>query len=238
MAASAKGETVIRGAAREPHVKNLIDFLTAAGALIEDDGERLRIVGNNLSGAHVKVIPDMIEAGTLLILGPLTEGKVTVEFEGELGLDSFFEVLSDSGISLEIKKGAVSAFGIPNRVMSVITSPYPGFPTDLQPQCAPLMAKYLGGSIKETVWENRFSYLSELSRLGVRFAVSDNDTVRIFPSSLGCADADAPDLRGGAAIVCAALCAKGRSVISGREKIERGYASFPFKLRALGADIK
>jgi len=238
MATFAEGETVIYGAAREPHVRNLIGFLESGGALIEDDGEKIRIKGSPPRDPHVRIIPDMIEAGTFLLLGPLTDGRVTVLFDGEIGLDSFFNTLSESGVSVEIKKGAVSAYGIPKKRFGVVTAPYPGFPTDLQPQCAPLMAKYFGGSIRECVWQSRFSYLSELSRFGLRYELSGRDTAIIIPSELRPASVSAPDLRGGAATVLAALSQRGESVISDTEKIERGYERFAEKLRSLGADIK
>ncbi|MBQ8381194.1 MAG: UDP-N-acetylglucosamine 1-carboxyvinyltransferase [Clostridia bacterium] len=237
MASRAKGVTRIFGAAREPHVKNVIRYLRAAGAEICDSADALTVKGSILSGAEVKIIPDMIEAGTFLLLGPLTGGMVSVDIPKDAGLESFFEVLSDSGISISRNENIVSAWGEPFKKIRVSTSPHPGFPTDLQPQTAPLMARYHGGEIIENVWQDRFSYLNSLSAFGIK-----SDKIvggrRINPSRIGAAECEAPDLRGGAAAVLSALVAEGKSKIKNTELIMRGYADIWAKLRSLGARIE
>ena len=236
MASFAEGETIIEGAAKEPHVRMLADFLISAGANITEDKTHYIVRGSHLSGGKIKVIPDMIEAGTFLLLAPLTDGKITVKNASLLELESFLEPLSDSGIDVRINFSDITVFGVPERPIQIKTAPHPGYPTDLQPLIAPLMAKYLGGTISENVWQNRFSYLDELSAFGVNFCKSNNKAI-ILPSKLHSANSCAPDLRGGAAAVMCALSAEGESRIKNSEIIFRGYANFEDKLRSLGATV-
>ena len=236
MAASATGVTVILGAAKEPHVCSFVDFLISAGAKIESVGDSFYIEGKRLHGASAEVIPDMIEAGTYMLAAPLTEGEITVKNAASLGLDSFFEVLTSSGIKVLSNGADVTVSGVPEKPIFISTAPYPAFPTDLQPQTAPLMAKYFGGRIKENVWQNRFSYLKALDSFGVR-SISFGAEAEIYPSKLLSATVAASDLRGGAAALLAALSVDGESKIKNAEFIYRGYDDLISKLSSLGAKV-
>lgn len=237
LSASAEGETVIRGAAREPHVCALIDFLRSAGADITESGSTLTVRGRELAGGDITVIGDMIEAGTYLLLALMTDGKITVKGAARLGLESFFAPLSEGGIKFFYDGDDVTVSGAPDGELAVCTSPYPGYPTDLQPQIAPVMANFFGGRITETVWQNRFSYLNSLSAFGVKSDTTPS-FARIYPSFLKSATVTAPDLRGGAAALLCALSARGKSEINFAEIIERGYSDISGKLASLGAEIK
>lgn len=235
MSASADGEVEILGAAEEPHVRSLADYLIRAGAKIELSRGKISVYPSELSGAEVDMIPDMIEAGTFLLLAPLTEGKIKIKTTSELELDSFLEVLSESGVSVLKDKSGISVWGVPSRPINIKTAPHPGYPTDLQPQIAPLMAKYFGGIIEESVWQKRLSYLDSLSSFGVRHTKTDSRAV-IFPSELHRGVCDAPDLRGGAAALMSALATVGYSEIGNYEIIKRGYENLSAKLNSLGAE--
>ena len=169
MALSAEGESEIVGAAKEPHVRALVDYLISAGADIEETTFGYKIRRSELSGGMLEVLPDMIEAGTFMLLAPMTGGRITVKNATRLELDSFLETLSGAGLGIGICGDDVTVYGIPERPFSVTTAPHPGYPTDLQPQAAPLMAKYFGGIINENVWQSRFSYLDSLGAFGVRY---------------------------------------------------------------------
>lgn len=236
MASSAEKEVEIIGAAEEPHVKSLASYLVSMGAKIEFSGEKITVIPGALKGGFAKVIPDMIEAGTYLLLAPLTEGKITVKNSADLELDSFFSSLVDSGISITKDGDSVTAYGAPLRPIQIKTAPHPGYPTDLQPQIAPIMAKYFGGIIDERVWQNRFSYLDTLYSFGVHHCKSESRAV-ILPSDIRSGKCDAPDLRGGAAVIMCALAAQGESEIGKYEIIKRGYESLDVKLNSLGARV-
>lgn len=237
MAATAEGSTRIYGAAREPHCRQLIEFLISAGARITETEDIITVEGTALHGGEVTVIPDMIEAGTYLIFGAATGGRVTVRGAASLGLDSFLQVLADGGVTVISDGEDITLCGIPYSELRVVTAPYPEYPTDLQPQIAPLMALGAGGTINETVWQRRFSYLDALSLFGLEYELSGS-LARVKPSILRAARTYVPDLRGGAAAVACALSAAGDSVIENSEIIARGYARFAERLASLGADIK
>ncbi len=236
MAASADSEVLIEGAASEPHVKCLADYLVSLGAKIEFKNDSISVIPGVLSEGSVDIIPDMIEAGTYLLLAPLTDGRITVKCRKSLELESFFEAISDSGIGVEEKADGVTVYGSPSRPIQIKTAPHPGFPTDLQPQIAPVMAKHFGGIIDECVWQNRFSYLDALSSFGVHFCKGNSRAV-ILPSELHSGLCEAPDLRGGAAALMCALSCEGRSEISALEIIKRGYSDLAPKLISLGAEV-
>ncbi len=237
MASVAEGITELYGYAREPHVLALIDFLKSCGARISDCGEYLKICGTRLGGGSLTVIPDMIEAGTYLLLSSVDEGRVAVSSEVTPSLTSFICALAESGVRVFVKDNELYLDGVPNDEIRVKTAPYPGYPTDLQPQLSPLMAAFFGGEIEETVWQDRFGYLTELSRFGIKYRTKDC-TVRIYPSAIKPARVSAPDLRGGAACLYAALLANGESEIYSPEKLLRGYSHLCENLTSLGADIK
>ena len=237
MASVADGITYIRGAADEPHVHQLIEFLLSAGATVCRSADIIEVRGERLHGGEITVIPDMIEAGTYLMIGAATQGKVTVQGCDSLGLDSFFKPLADAGVSVIYGDRGVTLCGVPYDELCVVTRAYPGYPTDLQPQIAPLMALGVGGTITENVWQSRFSYLRALARFGLRYEIS-GQSARIFPSRLTSAESYATDLRGGASAVICALATKGESVINEAHILSRGYADFVKNIASLGADIR
>ena len=237
MTASAEGKSRIYGYAREPHVISLIDYLRSAGAQIRLCDEYIEVVGASLYGADMKIIPDMIEAGSYLALSLMTKSHLAVRGADFEQLSSFLEPLIYSGAVVEYNSETVTVSGALSEPMNITTAPYPAFPTDLQPQTAPLLARFFGGRITEGVWHNRFGYLSELSKFGILYTASDG-YADVFSSVIKPAKATAPDLRGGMALVIAALSCNGESVICGAELIKRGYADIVEKLRLVGADIK
>lgn len=237
LSACAKGVTRIYGYAREPHIYALIDFLVSAGANITPLPECIIVEGRELYGGRARIIPDMIEAGTYIIASLALDSPFSISGVNREHLGALIDILASAGAGFEFKRDSVSAFGRIDECINLSTAPYPGYPTDLQPQIAPLLAASFGGSITEGVWRGRFGYLSELERFGLKYSLSDSQAV-IYPSSLRAATAKAPDLRGGAALMIAALIADGESVIESAEIVERGYESIVKKLRSIGAFIE
>lgn len=236
MATAAEGTTRIYGYAREPHVFSLIDFLNSAGAYIRPKTRYIEIEGSRLHGATGGVIPDMIEAGTYLALSLATHSPLKIVGASRTDLDSFINTLVDAGACLSFDGDTAVADGSLDEPVIITAAPHPEFATDLQPQTAPLLATYLGGRITDTVWHSRFGYLAELAKHGLEYERSGN-TALIKPSRLHPANTVAPDLRGGAALLIAALSAKGESRIDSAEIIKRGYENVIEKLRQIGADI-
>jgi UDP-N-acetylglucosamine 1-carboxyvinyltransferase len=234
LASGIKGRSVVRGIALEPHILTLIDFLCSAGAKIELSGNTATVDGTDLRGGRVTVGSDMIEAGTYLAVGVLTGGRVTVERAVSEELLPFTNLLSSAGVSVTVDDG-ICAYGRPSRPINVIAEPYPAFPTDLQPIIAPLLS-FSGGKIRDNVWPTRLGYLEALKSFGIRSRLVDG-TAEIFPSEPSCGNSDAPDLRGGMALVMAALAADGVSVIGNAEIVMRGYERITEKLSHLGAEI-
>ncbi len=238
LAVSAEGETVIKGCAVEPHIDALIDFLLSCGAEITRCGRELRVVGKNLHGGRTKIIGDMIEAGSYLALSVMCEGNVRVLNAPVSDMSAVIKAFLDMGAELHIDDfGGISVFSREPKKLSVTATPYPGFPTDLQPIFAPLMAHFLGGEINDTVWETRFGYLSRLSNFGVISEVAENSAT-VYKSNIHKGVFASPDLRGGFAGLLCALSAVGKSEIHSAEIILRGYEKLEEKLRTVGADIK
>lgn len=237
MAASADGESVIRGFAREPHVLSLIDFLSSAGAQIMLTDTEIHVVGTRLKNGRGRVGPDMIEAGSYIATAALVGGDVTVSGVPRDELSPFFSAISELGADFSLSGDAVRVTGIkqPGKAR-VVAAPYPRFPTDLQPIIAPLMARALGGEIVDTVWESRFGYLNTLRSFGLRFDLIRHGA-KIYPSELHSATVTAPDLRGGMAAVMTALLSEGESVICAADTVLRGYENIEEKLRGIGADV-
>lgn len=238
------GESVIRNAAAEPHVGALAAFLTAAGAKIKGaPGETVRIDGGKpLYGCEFTVIPDMIEAGTYLAFGMACGGRVTVQNTAPEDLGAVLETIRKMGGKVIVADRAVTVISDGKyRGTDLVAAPYPAFPTDLQPQFAALLA--LGGHcegescVTDTVFPTRFRYAEELCRMGARMEVEKN-TVHIRPAELTAGEATAPDLRGGAALLLAALATEGESTIRRAALIGRGYEHLAAKLGALGARVK
>lgn len=238
LASSIKGKTVIRGFAREPHILTLIDFLRSAGAKIElSDGE-ITVEGGDLHGGRVRIDGDVLEAATLLTAGAITNGRVGVIGVDFNAMNSITRAFSALGLSLLYEGEAlVCERGEYSYYTEIVARPYPGFPTDLQPIFAPLFASLSGGKITDTVWRERFGYLDELARLGVKSARL-TDGALIYKSKQHSGTASSPDLRGGMSLVLSALHSRGESRIYSAEKILRGYERLDEKLSLLGADIQ
>ena len=243
-ATAAKGKTVIRNAAAEPHVVALCDFLRAAGARIKGRGSDTLTVfgGAPLHGCRCTVIPDMIEAGTYLCAAMAAGGRVTVRNVVPSHLGAALDVFRDMGASLTVGKTYITIKAPARyRAVDVTTGPYPAFPTDLHPQFAALFTighRTTGtGRVFERVWQERFRYTEELSRLGAHVKIK-GECATFSPCPLHPATLRSPDLRGGVALVIAALSVGGRTEITNAATVGRGYEHFESKLRGLGADVR
>jgi UDP-N-acetylglucosamine 1-carboxyvinyltransferase len=237
----ARGETLIHGAAVEPEIVDLGRFLTALGAKIEGVGTPLiRVRGvDQLGGASHRLIPDRIEAATLLMAAAITGGSALV---ADMRLDHNAEtlrLLADAGAEIQATEDRVF-IKAPNRLRAVdlTASPYPGAPTDVQALWTALMATADGTSVvRDRVFPNRFQHLDELIRLGADVARRDDAAAVVGVAQLGGARVSACDLRAGAALVLAGLAAKGSTLIEGVRHIDRGYERLDLKLCQLGALI-
>lgn len=234
---AAKGSSRIYGYAREPHVLALAEYLRTAGAKIYFFDDYIAVEGSELHGGEADIIPDMIEAGTYVALSLATSSSVKVVGSCRDDLTPLWDRLVYCGACISFDGNSVTADGALDEYMEICTAPHPDFPTDLQPQMAPLMARFCGGSITEGVWESRFGYLTRLSEFGVEYERRGRCAV-IKPSKIVPARVEAPDLRGGAALLIAALAANGESEIYSAGIIGRGYENIVKKLRAVGADIE
>lgn len=242
-AARAKGGTRLSNVAREPEIVDLADFLNAMGAKIHGAGnDVIEIEGvDTLNGAAHTVVADRIEAGTFLIAGIATHGKVTVNGATAKLLPNFLEKLEEMGAIIERGETSITA-SVPNgiRAADVNTQPFPGYPTDLQAQIMTLMCIAEGTSvIKETVFENRFMQVAELCRMGANIEVDGNKAIVRGVKALSGAQVMASDLRASAALIIAGLiAAKGTTEISRVYHIDRGYERIEERLAALGANIE
>ena len=240
-AALARGNTIIENAAKEPHVVDLANFLNSMGARIKGAGtDVIRIKGvEKLHGTTYSIIPDQIEAGTYMYAAAATHGDVTITNVIPKHLESLTAKLLEIGC--EIIESDDSVRVVAKRRLdhtNVKTLPYPGYPTDMQPQISVLLGLSNGTSIvTESIFENRFKYVDELTKMGASIRVEGNTAIIDGVASYSGANLNAPDLRAGAALVAAALAANGYSEIYDIHYIERGYERFPEKLRALGACI-
>ena len=241
-AALASGTTVIENAAREPEVGDLAALLIAMGARIEGAGtDRIEIEGvTELGGATHRVLPDRIEAGTLMVAGAITQGDVSVTEIVPEHLSAVLAKLEECGVSLDVGPTWVRVRGPERpRPADVITSPFPGFPTDMQAQVMTLLGLADGQSrVTETIFENRFMHVAELDRMGARIETDGSvAVVRGVPYYQG-AQVMASDLRASAALVLAALAARGGTEISRVYHLDRGYERLEAKLAGLGARIE
>jgi len=238
----ARGETVLRNCAREPEVVNLCSLLVKMGAKIEGLGEEtMKIQGvAELGGAVHDIIPDRIEAGTFLVAGALTRGNLLLTEVEPSHLITVIDKLRISGAKVEVKKNKIRITGSEViRSQDITTSPYPGFPTDMQAQFMVLMTRASGTSIiTETIFERRFSHVNELLRLGASIEVSGDKAIIHGPTKMSGAEVTATDLRASASLILAGLVAKGWTVVNEVEHIDRGYENIEGKLRRLGADIE
>ena len=239
----AEGETLIRNAAREPEISDLADFLNAMGAHVSGAGEStVRIRGvKHLHGATHTVIPDRIAGATLLAAGAVTGGTVRVNGLIPAHLSPVIDVLERAGNQIEIERSSVT-LKAPKRltcVKNVRTMPYPGFPTDFQPPVTAMLCTAQGASVViETIFESRYRYVSELTRFGANVRVDGRMAVIEGVPQMYAANVVVPDLRGGAALVLAALAAQGESTIHDVRLIDRGYACLEQTLQSLSAHIQ
>ena len=241
-AAMADGMTIIENAAKEPHVVDLANFLNSLGANIKGAGtDVIRIRGvERLHKTEYTIIPDQIEAGTFMFAAAATRGDVTVKNVIPKHLESISAKLMEIGCEVEESDDAVRVVASrPLNHTHVKTLPYPGFPTDMQPQITVALGLSQGTSIvTESIFENRFKYVDELTRMGANIKVEGNTAIIDGVGRYTGASITAPDLRAGAALVIAALAAEGISTVDDIRYIERGYENFPEKLRGLGAMIE
>ena len=240
-AALAEGQTILENAAKEPHVVDVANFLNSMGANIKGAGtDIIRIRGvRRLHGTEYSIIPDQIEAGTFMCAAAITRGDVTVKNVIPKHLEAISAKLIEIGCEVIEGDDEVRVVGkLRQHSTNIKTLPYPGFPTDMQPQMAVTLALAEGTSmITESIFENRFKYVDELSRMGGNIKVEGNVAVIDGVKGFTGAQVESPDLRAGAALVLAGLSATGYTVVDEIGYIQRGYEKFEEKLQALGAHI-
>ena len=238
----AEGITIIENAAREPHVVDTANFLNMLGANVKGAGtDMIRITGvTELHGAEYQIIPDSIEAGTYMIASAITGGDVKICNIIPKHMDSLSAKLIEMNCKLEEGDDYIRVCSnVDLQAVNIKTMVYPGFPTDLQPQITALLSTAKGTSVvTETVFDNRFQYMTELRRLGCNVTVEGRVAIIEGGITLSGAEVSATDLRAGAALVIAGLAAIGETTISNIKYIDRGYENIENKLRSLGADIR
>ena len=234
-------EVVINNAAKEPEIVDLANFLNKMGAKVFGAGSNvIKVVGvNKLKDVSYKIMPDRIEAGTLLIAGAITGGVVKINNVIPEHISPLLNKLGEAGCQIKIANNCVSLMS--NKRLNAVdikTMPYPGFSTDLQPQFSTLMCLSKGTSIiTENIFENRFKFMQEIQRMGAKTTIHDKTMVIKGVRKLHAADVESTDLRGGASLVLAGIAAKGTTTVSKLEYLLRGYENFDKKLIELGADI-
>jgi len=238
----AEGLTTIENAAKDPEVVELGHFLNKMGAKVEGLGtDLIKIEGvKKLHGVDYTIIPDRIEAGTYMIAAAITGGNVLIESADPLLLKPLVVKLEEAGVQIELEKNLIKVTG-PDRVkaIDIKTLPFPGFPTDMQPQFMALSCIAKGTSvITETVFEKRFVHIGDLKRMGADIKVEGHSAIIKGVEKLSAAPVMASDLRGGAALVLAGLIAEGTTELSRIYHLDRGYVNLEEKLTSLGADIK
>lgn len=238
----AEGKTIIENAAKEPHVVDVANFLNSMGANIRGAGtDVIRINGvNRLHGTEYSVIPDQIEAGTFMFAAATTRGDILVKNVIPKHLEATSAKLIDAGCQVIEYDDAVRVICNDKLVSTQVTTlPYPGFPTDMQPQMTVVLALAEGTStVNESIFENRFKYVDELARMGANIQVEGNVAIIRGVEKFTGARVSAPDLRAGAALVIAGLGAEGVTIVDDIHYIQRGYERFEEKLRGLGAVIE
>jgi UDP-N-acetylglucosamine 1-carboxyvinyltransferase len=246
-AALADGRTVIKPAAREPEVDDLIDFLRKMGADVERTApDVIEVYGKRrLHGAEHRIISDRIEAGTFVVAGAITGGELTIEAAPCEHLGAFLDVLAGVGVNVACGTDTIEVRGAPMgsgeyRACDIDTAPYPGLATDLQPPTSVLLSQASGSStIHERIFEDRLEWMSELRKLGARVDLIDERHASLHgPSVLHGAEVEIGDLRAGASLILAALVAQGTSLIHGAHHVARGYENIERKFLDLGAQIE
>ena len=240
-AVRAEGNTVIENAAKEPHIVDLANFLNSMGANIRGAGtDTIKIqVVDRLRGGSYAIITDQIEAGTYMIAAAITGGDVLVKNIIPKHMDSLTAKLEEMNVKVAEWEDSIRVMADePLRAVNVKTMSYPGFPTDLQPQIATLLAVCNGTSVlTDNVWENRYPYMGELRTLGADVEINGRVATIHGIKHFSGAEVSATDLRAGAAMILAALAAEGETIIDGVRYIDRGYEDVEEKFRAMGADI-
>ena len=239
----ARGETVLENCAREPEIVDLAELLTGMGASIEGAGTaRICIEGvARLGGTTHAIQPDRIEAATYLIAGALTGDDVEIRDCRPEHLGALCRALRDIGVAIEIGDGSIRVHGADGdlRALDIETAPYPGFATDIQAQLMVLLTQASGESrIVETIFENRFMHVAELSRMGARIDLHGNHATVAGPTPLSAANVMATDLRASACLVLAGLVAEGETIIDRIYHLDRGYEHIEEKLQGLGAEVE
>lgn len=235
------GTTIIENAAKEPHVVDVANFLNAMGANVRGAGtDTIKIKGvDKMSGGTYTLIPDQIEAGTFMVAAAATRGDIIIKNIIPKHLEGITAKLAEMNVTVEEFDDSIRVAhdGRLNKA-NIKTMPYPGFPTDLQPQMAALLSIAEGTSIiTESVWDNRFQYVDELRRLGAQISVDGKIAIVEGVKKLSGADVKATDLRAGAGLVIAALMAEGITQVHELYHIDRGYENLELKLKNLGAQI-
>lgn len=238
----ADGITTIENAATEPEIVDLATYLTSMGADIKGAGtDTVKITGvDSLKGTHHAVIPDRIEAGTFMVAAAITGGDVQIENVVSDHLKPVIAKLREAGVEISEELSSIHVRG-GNRIkaVDVKTLPYPGFPTDMQAQMSSLMSKAEGTSlIIESIFENRYMHVSELKRMGANIKIEGRSAIIEGTPKLMGAQVKATDLRAGAALILAGLCAEGKTEITNIEHVDRGYVKIDEKFNALGAKIQ
>src|ERR687892_2280840 len=240
-AATAQGKTTIENAAREPEIQDLAAFLNAAGARVNGAGTPTIVIEgvDELSSVEHEIVPDRIEAGTFAIAAAASRGDVTLQGVAAHHLELPLQKLEEAGADVHRGKDQVRiVMSDRPRAIDLVTLPFPGFPTDLQPPMMVLLAQGYGSSIlTENVFESRFLFVDELNRMGSQIRVEGHHAVIRGVESLSGAPVQAPDIRAGAALVMGGLCAEGETVVHDPGHIARGYEDFVTKLETLSADI-
>ncbi len=237
----AEGVTTIENPAKEPHIVDVANYLNSMGAEIKGAGtDLIKIYGvEKLHGSEYMIIPDQIEAGTYMVAAAITGGDVTVGNLIPKHMEAITAKLLEMGVGIEEYGDSIRVYSKGElKGVNIKTLPYPGFPTDMQPQMTVLLTVSKGTSIvSESIFDNRFLYVDELNRMGVNVKVEGNTAIVSGVTALTGAEIIAPDLRAGAALILAALVAEGETVISHVDYIDRGYEFIEEKLRNIGADI-
>jgi UDP-N-acetylglucosamine 1-carboxyvinyltransferase len=233
---------MLENAAREPEIVDLANALIQMGAKIDGAGtDIIRITGvEKLRPMNYSVLPDRIETGTFVIAAAITGGAITIRQCNAGHLDALLTKVSEAGAEIKTGDGTITVTGQRKiRPVNIKTLPYPGFPTDMQAQFMSLMALADGTSvINETIFENRFTHVAELRRMGANIQTEGRSAIVKGVPKLSAAPVMATDLRASASLILAGLAAEGRTVISRIYHLDRGYEHIEEKLSALGADIK
>lgn len=238
----AKGISTIENAAKEPEIVDLTDFLNSMGSEIEGAGtSRITIKGvEELSGTEYSIIPDRIETGTYMVVAALTEGKIILQNTDLSLVENVVAKLRESGMNIEKKDGGleITSNGV-FHPLDIVTEVYPGFPTDMQPIITPLLSVADGEStIKETIFDQRFTHVPELRKMGAKIDVTGNTISIEGTKTLRGSEVHALDIRAGGSLIAAGLFAKGVTTINGACQISRGYEKLVEKLKNVGAQLK